>query len=205
MSTDPRVDAYIAKAQPFAKPILGHIRGLVHKAVPGVTETMKWSFPHFEYKGMLCSMAAFKGHCALNFWNGSILAGDQKAADAMGQFGRLTTVQDLPSNAVLASLVKKAAALNDAGIKPKRAITAKKPIKAPAYMLAAIRKNRKAQATYDAFSPSARRDYIEWVTEAKSDATRDRRLETTVQWLSEGKSRNWKYATAPKVTPASAR
>jgi hypothetical protein len=192
--TDPRVDAYIAKAQPFAQPILKHIRALVHKALPEVQETTKWSFPHFDHKGMLCSMAAFKAHCAFGFWNHSILTEDQKSADAMGQFGRITSVKDLPSDKVFMSLVKKAAALNDAGIKPKReAKTPKKPLTAPAYMLSAIRKNKKAHTTFESFSPSARREYVEWVTEAKSDDTRARRLETTVQWLSEGKIRNWKY------------
>jgi len=193
-TTDPRVDAYIEKAQPFAQPILKHIRALVHKALPDVQETTKWRFPHFDHKGMLCSMAAFKAHCAFGFWNHSILTDDQKSADAMGQFGRITSVKDLPSDRVFISLVKKAAALNDAGIKLKReAKTPKKPLTAPAYMLSAIRKNKKAHATFESFSPSARREYVEWVTEAKSDETRGRRLETAVQWLAEGKIRNWKY------------
>ena len=128
--TDPRVNAYIAKAQPFAKPILIRFRKAVHAGCPDVTETMKWSFPHFDYKGVLCSTAAFKAHCA---------------------FGT------------------------------------------PAYMLAAIRKNKKARAAYEAFSPSHQREYVEWITEAKSDETRGRRLETAVQWMAEGKSRKWKY------------
>ena len=191
---DPRIDAYIAKAEPFAQPILEHIRALVHKAVPGVEETTKWSFPHFEYKGMLCSMAAFRAHCAFGFWNHSILSDDQKSADAMGQFGRISSLKNLPPDRVFVSLVKKAAALNDAGVKPKREVKPKKPLATPAYMLAAIRKNKKARATFEGFSPSAQREYIEWVTEAKSEATRDRRLETAVQWMSEGKIRNWKYA-----------
>jgi hypothetical protein len=193
-NTDPRIDAYIAKAQPFAKPILAHIRALVHKAVPGVQETTKWSFPHFEYKGMLCSMAAFKAHCAFGFWNHSILTEDQKSADAMGQFGRIASLGDLPSDKVFIGLVKKAAALNAAGVKPKREAKApKKALTPPADMLAAIRKNKKAHATFEAFSPSAQREYIEWITDAKSDATRDRRLDTAVQWMAEGKIRNWKY------------
>jgi uncharacterized protein YdeI (YjbR/CyaY-like superfamily) len=191
--TDRRVDTYIAKAQPFAKPILSHIRALVHKAVPEVQETIKWSFPHFDYKGVLCSMAAFREHCAFGFWNQSILADDQKSADAMGQFGRITSLRDLPPGRTFVALVKQAAALNDAGVKPKRELKPKAPLKTPAYMLAALKKNKKAHATFDAFSPSAQREYVEWVTEAKTDATRDRRLETAVQWMAEGKERNWKY------------
>jgi uncharacterized protein YdeI (YjbR/CyaY-like superfamily) len=159
---------------------------------------MKWSFPHFDYKGIFCSMAAFKAHCAFGFWNHSVLAEDQKSGDAMGQFGRITSLKDLPPDRTFVALVKKAAALSDAGVRPKRDVKPKKALKAPAYMLAAIRKNRKAQATYEAFSPSAQRDYIEWVTEAKSDDTRARRLDTAVQWMSEGKIRHWKYAPAAK-------
>jgi hypothetical protein len=142
-SKDPRVDAYIANAQPFAKPILKHLRRVVHDACPSADETMKWSFPHFEYKGMLCSMAAFKEHCAFGFWNQSILSEEQKSADAMGQFGRLTTVADLPAERTLAGLVKKAAALNDQGVKPKReAKPPRPPLKAPAYLTDALRKNK---------------------------------------------------------------
>jgi uncharacterized protein YdeI (YjbR/CyaY-like superfamily) len=139
-------------------------------------------------------MAAFQAHCAFGFWNHTILTEDQKSADAMGQFGRIRSVKDLPSDKVLVSLVKQAAALNVAGVKPKRvARTPKAPLEAPAYMIAAIRKNKQAHAAYGAFSPSAQLEYIEWVTGAKSDTTRDRRLETAVQWMAEGKSRNWKY------------
>lgn len=196
---DSRVDAYVAKAQPFARPILEHIRDLVHRAVPDIQETMKWSFPHFDYKGIFCSMAAFKAHCTFGFWNDSVLAEDQKSRDAMGQFGRITSLKDLPSDRAFVALVKKAAALSDAGVKPKREAKAPKPpMKAPAYMLAAIKKNKKALATFEGFGPSAKREYIEWVTEAKTDATRDKRLETAVQWMSEGKIRNWKYVPATK-------
>ena len=128
---DRRVDDYIAKAQPFAKPILEHIRDLVHTAVPGIEETMKWSFPHFDYNGgIFCSMAAFKAHCAFGFWNDSVLADDQKSRDAMGQFGRITSLKGLPSDKAFVALVKKAAALNDAGVKPKREVKPKKPLKA---------------------------------------------------------------------------
>ena len=196
-SHDPRIDAYIAKAQPFARPILERIRRAVHTACPEVAETIKWSMPAFEYKGPLVGMAAFKAHCALGFWKASLMKTipRDRGVDAMGEFGRLESLDDTPAEARLVKMIKEAAALNDAGVKVKREPKApKKPLKAPTYMLAAIKKNKKAQATFEGFSPSAQRDYIEWVTEAKTDATRDRRLETAVQWMSEGKIRNWKYA-----------
>jgi uncharacterized protein YdeI (YjbR/CyaY-like superfamily) len=171
------------------------LRKIVHAACPGVTETMKWSFPHFEYKGILCSMAAFTRHCSLNFWKGALLGIDgNKASEAMGQFGRIASREDLPSDRTLINLVKQAAALNEQGVKaPREKTTAKPAARPPADLLSALKKNRKALATFEAFSPSHRREYIEWITEAKSDATRQRRLQTTIEWLSEGKGRNWKY------------
>lgn len=194
---DPRVDAYIAKAQPFAKPILSHIRKTVHAACPGVEETMKWSFPHFDYKGMLCSMASFKEHCAFGFWKAALLKDGgipAKSAEAMGQFGRITSVSDLPSDRVLAALIKKAVSLNDEGVKaPKRKAAPKKPLAVADNLAAALRKNRKALAAFEAFSPSHRREYIEWIAETKTDETRQRRIATAIEWLAAGKSRNWKY------------
>jgi uncharacterized protein YdeI (YjbR/CyaY-like superfamily) len=194
---DARVDAYIEKAAPFAKPILTHIRTAVHAGCPDVEEAMKWSFPHFMYKGILCSMAAFKAHCALGFWKGSLLeqtGGDTRSKDAMGQFGRLTSVADLPGEKTLVALVKRAAALNDDGVKvPRRPKTPQPPPRTPADLLAALKKNKKALAAFEAFAPSHKREYITWITEARSDDTRRSRLETAVQWIAEGKSRNWKY------------
>jgi hypothetical protein len=197
-SKDPRVDAYIAKAQPFAKPILTHIRKTVHAACPGVEETMKWSFPHFDYKGMLCSMAAFKAHCTFGFWKAALLKDSGLPAtsvEAMGQFGRITSLADLPAEKALVALVRKAASLNDAGVKPPRRKTAPRPpVAPPPAFTAALRKNKKAQATFDALPPSHQREYLEWITEAKTEATRDKRIATSIEWLSEGKSRNWKYS-----------
>ena len=190
------IDAYIAKAQPFARPILERIRRAVHTACPDVTETIKWSMPAFEYKGPLVGMAAFKAHCALAFWKASLMKTipRDRGVDAMGEFGRLESLDDTPTQAQLVKMVREAAALNDVGVKVKREPkAAKKPLEAPSYMLAAIKKNKKAHATFASFSPSAQREYIAWVTEAKTDATRDKRLETAVQWISEGKIRNWKY------------
>jgi uncharacterized protein YdeI (YjbR/CyaY-like superfamily) len=192
---DPRIDAYIAKAQPFAKPILNRIRKAVHAGCPDVTETIKWGMPAFDYKGPLCGTAAFKAHCVFGFWKGALMKSvpKDKATDAMGNFGRFESIDDLPAESAIVRMVKEATALNDAGVKVVRERKPKKPLKAPADMLAAIRKNKKAHAAYGAFSPSNQREYVEWITEAKSDETRNRRLETAVLWISEGKSRNWKY------------
>ena len=193
---DPRVDAYIAKAQPFAKPILNRIRKTVHAGCPDVTETIKWGMPAFEYKGPLAGMAAFKAHAVMGFWKARAMKTlpKDRVKDAMGTFGRFESVDDVPSEAALARMVKEAAPLNEEGVKVQRvAFAPKKPVDAPSYMLAAIKKNKRAHAAYEAFSPSCKREYVEWVTEAKTEATRERRLATAVQWMAEGKVRNWKY------------
>jgi len=196
---DPRVDAYIDKAGDFAKPILTRLRDAVHNACPDVEEAMKWSFPHFMYKGMLCSMASFKQHAAFGFWKGSLVLGDRSKNDeAMGQLGRLTTLADLPPKAVLAGYLKKAVALNDEGVKVKRgpARVAPKPVRTPADLVAALKKSKAAQTTFAGLSPSHKREYIEWINEAKTDETRARRLQKALEWMAEGKSRNWKYLRA---------
>jgi len=195
---DPRVDAYIEKSQPFARPILRHLRKVVHAGCPEVEETMKWSFPHFDYKGIFCAMASFKAHCTFGFWKASLLEGlGGTDNDAMGQFGRITSLDDLPPEKKLLALVKQAAKLNDAGIKAPRAERKAKPsLTPPEDFVAALRKNKKAQTAWDAFSPSHRREYLEWILEAKQPATRDRRIATTLEWVSAGKGRNWKYQSA---------
>jgi uncharacterized protein YdeI (YjbR/CyaY-like superfamily) len=191
---DPRVDAYIEKAQPFARPILRQIRKAVHAGCPEVLETIKWSVPAFEYKGPLCGMAAFKAHCVFGFWKSALLEGVPGTENPMDQFGRLTSLEDLPSEKTLIGLVKQAVKLNDAGIKLSREKKPPKPpAKVPADLAAALKKNSKARAAFDAFSPSHRREYVEWITDAKQEATRQRRLDTAIQWIAEGKGRNWKY------------
>ena len=194
---DPRIDAYIATAAPFAQPILKHIRKVVHTGCPQAEETLKWSMPHFDYKGVLCGMAAHKQHCSLGFWKGSLVLGDAAADEkAMGQFGRITAISDLPAEQVLIGFVRKAAELNDAGVKsPDRAKPkqAAPPPEVPDYFTAALRKNKQALATFEAFSPGKRKDYVEWVTSAKREETRTERLATAIAWMAEGKSRNWKY------------
>lgn len=197
-SNDPGIDAYIEKSADFAKPILEHIRKLVHKACPDVEETWKWSFPHFDYKGMLCSMAAFKEHAAFGFWKESLLEQDAFPAQktAMGSFGGITSVKDLPPDKVIIGLIHQAMELNEKGIKvtkPRPSPTAKKELPVPNDLAAALKKNKRAQAQFDNFSPSHRKEYIAWINEAKTAPTRNKRLATTLEWLAEGKSRNWKY------------
>lgn len=194
-SRDPRVDAYIEKSAEFAKPILTYIRDIVHEACPDVEETMKWSFPHFEYHGVLCSMAAFKAHCALGFWKAPLLMPDRAdERDGMGQMGKITSIDDLPPKRELLRLVKEAAKLNEAGVKVERKkAPAKAPLETPPELAAALSKNREAKKTFDAFSPSHKREYVEWICDAKTDATRQKRIAQAVEWMAEGKSRNWKY------------
>jgi hypothetical protein len=196
-TTDPRVDAYIARSAPFARPVLTHIRKAVHTGCPDVEETMKWSFPHFVYKGMLCSMASFKAHCAFGFWKGSLLkdsVGSARSDDAMGQFGRITSIDDLPASTQLVALVRKATALNDQGVKVVRRKTAPKaPPIIPADFLKLLRGKKKALAAFTASSPSHQREYLDWFSEARTVETRERRMATALEWISEGKGRNWKY------------
>ena len=194
-TTDARIDAYIEKAQPFARPILTKIRKAVHAGCPDVEETMKWRHPSFVYKGLLCSMAAFKEHVTFGFWKASAMSGvGGKADEAAGQFGRITSIADLPDQKTLVGLVKQAAALHEQGVKaPRRKTAPKQPLQAPPDFTAALRKNKKAQQAYDAFSPSHRREYLEWILDAKADATRQRRIATAIEWMAERKSRNWKY------------
>jgi uncharacterized protein YdeI (YjbR/CyaY-like superfamily) len=193
---DSRIDAYIAKSADFARPVLNHFRRLVHAACPEVTETIKWQMPFFEYKGTLCGMAAFKQHCALIFWRRRLILGkgatDEKA---LGQFGRITSLADLPGDKILTGYIKKAVELNEAGVKnPKPAKSAAtKTIVVPDYFLAALGKNKKALAAFEKFSPSNKREYVEWLTEAKREETRAKRIETAIEWIAQGKSRNWKY------------
>ena len=190
---DPRVDAFIAEAQPFAKPILRRIRQAVHAGCPHVEEDIKWRQATFMYKGILCGMASHNAHVTFGFWD-QMVGDHAKAEEAGGQLGRLESVDDLPSERKLIAMVKDAVARRDAGIKPTRTKTAPKaPIGVPAYFAAALKTNNKAQAAFDAFSPSHRREYVEWITEAKQDATRQRRIAQALEWLAEGKSRNWKY------------
>lgn len=197
MNRDPRIDAYIARAAPFAQPILKKVRERIHAAAPEAEETMKWSAPGFTVDGkILLMMAAFKQHAALNFWRGQELGDGQPKAGAMGQFGRLTSVEDLPSDKELDALIREAAALAKTAPAPRKTKHAPKP--APEMhpeFAAALAKAPKAKAALDSFSMSAQREYLEWIAEAKRDETRQKRIADAVEWLREGKKRNWRYET----------
>ncbi len=186
---DPRIDAYIAKSADFAKPILIRIRKLVHAACPDVEETIKWNLPFFEYRGILLTVPAFKHHCALMFWKGRLFLDKNR-----GKFRRITSLDDLPGDNILTGYIRKAMELNEAGIKnPARAKSKAKNVAVPDYFLAALKKNKKALAAFENFSPSCQREYIEWITDAKREETRVKRIQTSIQWIAAGKSRNWKY------------
>jgi uncharacterized protein YdeI (YjbR/CyaY-like superfamily) len=194
MTRDPRIDAYIAARADFARPILEHIRRILHEAVPGVEETIKWGMPHFTHEGrILAAMGAFKGHATLALRNGSELLGEAAPqSEAMGHFGRLASIADLPAEDALKELVRKAAAAETA---PKaRAKPAAKPVPGtPADLSAALDSNPAARAAFDGFPPGARREYVEWILDAKRPETRGKRIAQAAAWISEGKKRNWKY------------
>lgn len=185
------VDAYIAKAQPFSRPILMKLRELFHAASPAIEEEMKWSHPHFVCDGIVANMAAFKQHVAFGFWKSSLMSdphGYLKGRE------RLTSLTDLPPDKVMLAYIREAVDLNQSGVKMAKPKRAPKPeIDVPADLQAALKKNAKARKVFESFSPSHRREYVEWISEAKQDATRQKRLATTLEWLAEGKSRNWKY------------
>lgn len=195
MSRDTRIDSYIERQADFARPILERIRAAVHAACPEAEETIKWSMPHFMYKGqMLAGMAAFKAHATFGFWRAKEVLGETGAErEAMGQFGRLESVDDLPPDDVLEGLIRRAAALNEAGRKPRPKTPPKPEAETPPDLAEALARNEAAAATFATFPPSARRDYVDWVTEAKRPETRAKRVAQSVEWLAEGKRRHWKY------------
>lgn len=196
--TDARIDVYIAKSADFAKPILNHLRDLAHTACPGVEETLKWSMPHFLHKGILFGMAAFKQHCMLHFWKGDLILGNNAQKAHKGgtwQFDRITALSDLPGDRILLGYIKRAVELNDAGIKekaPKRKQS--KELVVPDYFIAVLNRNPKARETFEKFSYSHKKEYVEWITEAKREETRQKRIQTAIEWLAQGKARNWKYS-----------
>lgn len=191
---DARIDAYIARAAPFAQPLLTRLREQVHAACPDVDESLKWSAPAFLYRDrLLCTMAAFKQHVAFGFWQGEQVLGERADDTAMGQFGRIRSAGDLPDAAELAGYVRKAAALIDAGgTRPRRPAPPRAEPPPSDDFMAALRATPAAHATFDAFPPSHRREYVEWIAEAKREDTRARRIAQAVAWLAEGKPRHWK-------------
>lgn len=197
---DKRVDAYIAKSADYAKPILTHLRALVHEACPEVTETIKWGFPNFDYKGVFCNMAAFKQHCAFGFWKASLLKDPKKILmaanrESMGSLGKITSLKDLPSDKIILAFINQAVKLNDEGIKRAVKTTPKgsKTIDTPAYFLKVLKKNKAALDIFENFPYSHRKEYIQWFEEAKTEETRHKRIAQALEWIAEGKGRNWKY------------
>lgn len=194
------VDAYIAKSAPFAQPILNHLRSLVHETCPDAEEKIKWGFPHFDYLGeMMCSMAAFKQHCAFGFWKAPLmkevsLMDNARSESAMGHLGKISSLKDLPSDTKLKKWIREAMQLNKEGKKPVRSKPAPvKELPVPDDVQAALKKNRKAAAHFEKFPPSHRKEYLQWITEAKTAPTRERRIAQMLEWVAEGKGRNWKY------------
>ncbi|WP_066655436.1 YdeI/OmpD-associated family protein [Sphingomonas sp. CCH9-H8] len=194
MAMDPRIDAYIDKRADFARPILTWLRARVHAACPDVEEGIKWSMPFFSHGGRpLANMAAFKAHVSFGFWNRDQLA-TGKEGDAMGQFGRITSLADLPDAAALEARIHAAVALSASGAAPRRAAKAPRPdVEIPPALAEALARDPAATAVFDDFPPSCRREYCEWIADAKRDATRDKRVAEAVAWIREGKRRNWKY------------
>ncbi|HMS64959.1 MAG TPA: YdeI/OmpD-associated family protein [Ignavibacteria bacterium] len=200
-SKDNRIDLYISKAPEYAKPLLTHLRSLIHKACPEAEETWKWSFPHFDYKNeMMCSMAAFKNHCAFGFWKASIMSDPDKILtikerESMGHMGQIKSLADLPPDKIIIKYIKEAMRLNDEGIKlPSKAKSSeKKELIIPDFFTKILSKNKTAQKVFDDFSYSHKKEYVMWVTEAKTEDTKNKRMETAIEWLSEGKKKNWKY------------
>jgi hypothetical protein len=189
------VDAYIADAAPFARPILAHLRHVVHAACPAAVEEIKWGMPFFVYRGKLCHMAAFKAHCAFGFWRGKEIAGlpDAGGEPAMGSLGRILSLDDLPSKRALTSFIKAAMKLNESDVKPLRATGKRAALATPDDLAAALSSHVDAARHFAAFSASAKHDYVEWILEAKREATRASRIATAIEWIAEGKQRHWKY------------
>jgi uncharacterized protein YdeI (YjbR/CyaY-like superfamily) len=193
---DPRIDAYIARQADFARPLLETLRDTVHLACPDVEETVKWGMPTFMHAGgILCGMAAFKQHASFGYWKHALVLGEDAPRDGMGSYGRMTSLTDLPPKKTLLAHLRKAMKLNEDGVKtPAARKAAPKPAPAaPDDLVAALKKNKAAKATFDAFPPSCRREYVEWISEAKREETRNRRLAQAIEWMAEGKRRHWKY------------
>ena len=194
---NPQIDGYIERAQPFARPIMQKLRALFHKACPQIEEKLKWGVPSFEYKGMVGGFAAFKQHVSWGMWKSALLndpAGVLKGKSSTMGTGKMTSVADLPPDRVILDLIRQAVALNEQGVKtPRKPVEKRPPLRTPADLAGALKANGRAGEAFKGFSPSHRREYVEWITEAKQPATRQRRLEQAVAWIAEGKPRNWKY------------
>lgn len=196
---NPAIDNYIAKAQPFAQPILTYLREIVHKTCPAVEEKIKWGMPFFDYKGeMLCHMAAFKQHCAFGFWKAALMSDktllyNAQTETAMGHLGKISNLKDLPSRAQLVAYLKEAMKLNDAGIKIPKVKKEVAELPTPALLTKTLKLHKTAQAVWNKFPPSHKKEYIQWIAEAKTETTQLKRITQALEWMSEGKHRNWKY------------
>lgn len=199
---DKRIDTYIDRSEPFARPILNYLRALIHEANPEIMETIKWGMPFFEYKGPTCNMAAFKQHVTFGFWKYSLIKDpdshlgkrSSQGGEAMGNLGRITSLKDLPPKRILLDFIRQAKKLNDAGIKMSaRSIKSNTELIIPDYLIKALNKNKNAQQHFESFSRSCKREYIDWITSAKTDSTREKRMNSALESISEGKKRNWKY------------
>lgn len=196
---DLRVDAYISNSADFAQPILIHLRQLIHQAAPQIKETIKWGFPHFDFKGTVCSFASFKQHCSFTFWKATLLTDDLRILErgertAMGHLGQIKSLSDLPADDILIRYIQEAVQLNEDKVKvPQKAKPEKKALEIPGYFVSALQTAPRAQEKFNSFSYSHQKEYVEWITEAKTESTREKRLATTLEWLAEGKTRMWKY------------
>ena len=199
MHTIVQVDQYIINSAEFAIPILDHLRNLVHKADARIEEKIKWGMPFFDFKGTVCHMASFKNHCAFGFWKGSLMKDEysifKERSNAMGLLGKITSFNDLPPDEILIAYIQQAIQLNEDNIKlpPKPKSTEKKELILPDYFIEALNEAPQAMAVFQNFSLSNKKDYVLWLEEAKTEATRLKRLDTTLEWLAEGKTRMWKY------------
>ena len=202
---DTRQDDYIAKAADFAQRILIHLRQLIHDTVPQIQETMKWGMPFYDHKGPVCQMAAFKQHCSFGFWKGSLLSdphGLLERSDAMGNFGRITALTDLPADDILKQYILEAVDLNKKGTKVvKSKSTVKAPLVVPDYFSDVLKQHPQAETQFNEYSYSHKKEYLQWITEAKTEGTRQKRMLIAIQWLSEGKSRNWKHNSPSPALP----
>jgi uncharacterized protein YdeI (YjbR/CyaY-like superfamily) len=204
-NTEPRFDAYIEKSHEFAQPILKHFRRLVHTACPDVEEKIKWGMPHFDYHGgPLCHMAAFKNHCAFGFWKASLMDDPDgilqtSEREAMGHFGKIAGMDELPSDEIILKYITEAMRLNESGVKVAKKPVVKKELVVPEYFTDVLKTNDAAAENFENFSPSCKKEYVEWITEAKTEATREKRMTQALEWISEGKQRHWKYEKSAKV------
>ena len=198
MSKSPAVEAYIAKSAEFARPILTRVRAAMHKACPRMEETIKWGVPFFEYRGVVANMAAFKQHASFGFWKQNLMKDPAGLFPSRGESSmggkKFRSVAELTPDSILIRYVNAAVALNETGTKRPRPPRKKRPPpKAPPDLAAALKRNAMARASYEAFTASQRREYVDWITEAKREATREQRLATAIEWMAAGKPRNWKY------------